>query len=307
MRKRLQNKVADSWQALPFVSVYAVVCWLLCGLVQENLWLQSACMALSAYLMMVMNNTYALIRVYSRMLSCSFVALSCMACFLFPSLHGAITQLLVIAAYLILFQTYQDTGSTGMTYYGFLCLGLASMAYVHIVFFLPLLWLLMWTNLQALSWRMFFASLLGVLTPYWFAGCWLIYQEDDTPLTEHFTSLADFQPLFDFSILTAGEIATFVFVVFLAALGAIHFWHTSYLDKIRIRHFYGFFIRMNLLTFLLICLQPQHFDPLLRLAIVNTAPLIAHYISLTNTRLTNAVFCVVVAIAFSLTVYNIWM
>ena len=264
-------------------------------------------MALSTYLMMVMNNTYALIRVYSRMLSCSFMALSCVACFLFPSLHGAITQLLVIASCLILFQTYQDPTSTGITYYGFLCLGLASLTYVHILFFLPLLWLLMWSNLQALSWRTFLASLLGLLTPYWFAGCWLIYQEDATPLIEHFAPLTTFQPIFDFSVLNTGQIDTFILVVFLAALGAVHFWHTSYLDKIRIRHFYGFFIRMNLLTFLLICLQPQHFDPLLRLAIVNTAPLTAHYISLSNSRLSNITFCCVVVITLSLTAYNIWM
>lgn len=270
--------------------------------------MQLGCLALSTYLMIVMNNTYALIRVYSRMLSCSFLVLSCATCFLFPSLNSAITQLLVIASYLILFQAYQDTTSAGTTYYGFLCLGLASLTYVHLAFFLPLLWVLMWANLQTLSWRTFFASLLGLLTPYWFIGCWLIYQEDATPLTEHLASLLDFQPFFDFSSLGAGQTASFILVVFLTMLGAVHFWQTSFLDKIRIRHLYSFFMRMNFLVFLLICLQPQHFDPLIRLAIINTSPLIAHYVSLTNTRLSNVIFCVMVIAILALTTYNmIWM
>lgn len=308
MKKRLQNRIADSWQSLPIVAVYAVGCWLLCGLVQKNWWLQLSCMALSTYLLMVLNNTYALIRVYSRMLSCSFLALSCMACFLFPNLHGAITQLLVIAAYLILFHTYQDSASAGTTYYGYLCLGLASLTYVNVIFFLPLLWVLMWTNLQALSWRTFFASLLGMATPYWFIGCWLIYQEDFTLLTAHFSPLWNFQPFFDLSVLSMGQMATFILMIAFSMVGAVHFWQTSYLDKIRIRHLYNFFIRMNLLTFLLICLQPQHYDPLIRIAAINTAPLIAHYISLTHSRVSNVMFTMMLILVLSLTTYNvIWM
>lgn len=270
--------------------------------------MQFGCLALSTYLLTVMNNAYALIRVYSRMLPCAFLALSCMACFLFPALHGAITQLLVIATYLILFQTYQDTTSTGRTYYGFLCLGLASLTHVHIIFYLPLFWVLMWTNLQALSWRTFFASLLGLITPYWYIGCWLIYQEDFTPIVTHFSPLWEFQPFFDFSVLNIGQTATLILLVAFSMLGAIHFWQTSFLDKIRIRHFYSFFIRMNLLTCLLICLQPQHYDPLIRIAIINTAPLIAHYISLTHSRVSNILFYLILILVLSLTAYNIiWM
>ncbi|MBQ9230844.1 MAG: hypothetical protein IJ190_06630 [Prevotella sp.] len=306
MKKRLQNKVAESRIAMPVVAVYATCCWLLAGLIQENWWVQFGYFALSTYLMMVMNNSYALIRVYSRMLSCSFMALTCMACFLFPSFHGAATQLLVIATYLILFHTYQDKSSVGMTYYGFLFLGLASMAYIPIIYLLPVLWILMWSNLQALSWRTFLASLLGVITPYWFWFCWLFYQEDLTPFADHFIPLADFQTPFHFSVLSLGGAATLLLLVVFTILGAIHFWHTSFMDKIRIRQFYSLFIRMNLVIFLLICLQPQHYDSLIRLAIVNTAPLTAHYISLTHTRFSNVVFIIMTIIVLILTTYNLW-
>lgn len=288
------------------MAVYAVCCWLLGGLLQENWWIQFSCFALSTYLMMVMNDSYALIRVYSRMLSCSFIALTCMACFLFSSLHGAVTLLLFIATYLILFRAYQDPSSAGVTYYGFLFLGLASMAYIHILYLLPVLWILMWTNLQALSWRTFLASLMGVVTPYWFWICWLFYQETLTILVDHFVPLADFQTPFHLSILDMGQTATLVLLAVFTILGAINFWRTSFMDKIRTRQFYSLFIRMNLAIFLFICLQPQHYDTLIRLAIVNTAPLTAHYISLTHTRFSNVVFCAMIVIVLSLTTYNLW-
>ena len=153
MRKFTQNKVAESRLALPTTIAYAVVVWLLAGLVQDALWLQFACFALAALLMVELNNINALIRIYSRMVSCSFLAMSCMLCSLFPSTSGAITAPLVVGSMISLFTGYQDKLSSKSSYYAFLLIGLASLAFVHILFFVPLIWLLMAFLLQCLSWR----------------------------------------------------------------------------------------------------------------------------------------------------------
>ena len=287
--------------------MYAVGCWLLCGLVKEGWWIQFGCFILSTYMMVELNNSNALIRIYSRMVSSAFIMLICAACFLFGSIHGAISQVCVIVTYLILFHTYQDKQSTGLTYYAFLFTGLASLAFVHILFFVPFLWLLMSTHLQSFSWRTFFASVMGVITPYWFGGCWLIYQEDFEPVTDHFRQLAEFQFPFDYSLLSASQIITFFFIVIIATIGTIHYWRTSYNDKIRIRQLYGIFIWMDALSILFVCLQPQHYDSLIRLMIINTAPLIAHFIALTQTRVTNITFHILYLTAIVLTAYNLWM
>ena len=146
--KRLQNKVSESKLTLPIVSLYAIGIWGLYGLAQEGWWIQFGSFFLSAFLMLVLNNTNALIRIYSRIVSSSFLVLSCTACFLFPFISEAICQFFFIAVYLILFLTYQDKASAGLTYYGFLCIGLASLCYVHILCYLPVLWLLMLIKLQ---------------------------------------------------------------------------------------------------------------------------------------------------------------
>ena len=103
MKKLLQNKITGSRLTLPVTLCYAIGIWLLGGLIQEQWWIQFGCFMLTAYLMVQLNNTNALIRIYSRMVSVSFLLLSCMACFLFPSLSGNFTQLCIVASYLIFF------------------------------------------------------------------------------------------------------------------------------------------------------------------------------------------------------------
>ena len=306
-KKRLQNKVSESKLTLPIISLYAIGIWVLCGLIQKGWWIQFGSFFLSAFLMLLLNNTNALIRIYSRMVSSSFLVLSCAACFLFPFLSESLCQVFIIASYLVLFFTYQDKTSTGLTYYSFLCIGLASLCYVHILCYLPVLWLLMLIKLQTLSWRTFLASLMGTVTPYWFIVSWLIYKTNLTPLFEHFNQLTDIHRPFDFSLVNTGQIATISFITIIAIIGTINFWHTSYLDKFRIRQLYGFFIWMDLLSFLYFCLQPQHANMLIYLMIINTAPLVAHFLALTQKRMTNIIFYLITIIVFTLTAYNLWM
>lgn len=305
--KRLQNKISESRLTLPITSVMATGVWVLAGLFQEQWWIQLGCFALSAFLMVELNNNNALIRIHSRMVSCSFIMLTCAACFLFSSLRESIAELFVIAAYVVLFTTYQDKDSPGLTFYGFLLLGLACISYIHLIILIPILWGLMLTNLQSLSWRTFLASLIGILTPYWLLLCWEVYQDDYTLLTPHVTALGDIHIPFQFSVLSPHLSITFVYIAILAILGILHFWKTSYQDKFRIRQLYGFFIRMDLALFLLFCLQPQHGTILLRLIIINTAPLIAHFTALTQERVTNIIFCVILISVILLTAYNLWM
>ena len=280
--------------------------WFLCGLVKEQWWLQFGCFLLTTYLMVELNTSNALIRIYSRMVSVAFLVLSCMACYLFPSLQGNFTQLCVVAACLILFRTYQDKVSAGLTYYGFICIGLASLTFVHILFYVPILWALMLTRLQTLSWRTFFASILGIITPYWLGSCWLIYQEDFTWLTDHLAQLTDFRLPLDFSNLSFSQVATFAFLIIIDTISTLHYWRTSFNDKIRIRQLFSIFIWIDFLTVVFICLQPQHFDALIRILIINTAPLIGHYFALTNSKVTNIMFCLISSVALILTGYTLW-
>lgn len=309
MRKRLQNKVAESKLTLPAVSCYAVVVWLLSGLVQQHWWLQFGCFVVTGYLMMQLQHINALLRIYSRAVSCTMLVLLCCSCFLFPSLRGGITQACVTGYLLLAFMTYQDREATGITYYAYLLLGVASLAFVHVLFFLPLLWLLTATQLQSLSWRTWFASLLGLATPYWILSCLLVWRNELGFLPHHFQALVTFStPDLNLVItgLPLGVRCVLLFVIILAVIGTIHFIRQRTNDKIRTRLIYGFFIWMDLATILFLVLQPQHYDSLLRLAIIFTAPLAGHFLALTYTKVTNMAFWLFITAALLLTAFNLW-
>ena len=307
MKELLQNKISGSRLTLPVILCYAIGIWLLGGLIQKQWWIQFGCFLLTTYLMVLLNNSNALIRIYSRVISVTFLILSCMACFLFSSLYGNLTQLCIVAFYLILFQSYQDKAAAGLTYYGFLCIGLTSLTFVHILYFVPFLWILMLSCLQSFSLRTFFASLLGIITPYWLGICWLVYQGSLPLFVDHFAPLIRFHTPFDFSILNNSQTTTFAFVILLAVIGTVHYWRTYYSDKIRTRQLFVIFIWIDLLTVAFICLQPQYYDPLIRILIINTAPLTGHFIALTHTKITNITFCLICITALLLTGYNLWM
>lgn len=306
MAKRLQNKVAESRLTLPVTALIAVAVWLLAGLVQGGMWAQFACFVVTAYLMVELNNGNALIRIYSRTVSCSFLLMACAACFTFHSGRGAVAEMCAVAAYIPLFRTYQDRQSPGWTFYSFLCLGIGSMAYIHLLYYVPIILLLMAVRLGSLSWRTFAASLIGLATPYWFASVYFVYTGDFTMAGEHFAQLWAFGPVADFSSWRLLHALTLALVAALSITGTVHYLRTSYNDKIRIRMFYGCFITANLATLVFLALQPQLFDLLIRMMIINTSPLIAHFVALTKTKVTNIAFCAIIAAIAILTAYNLW-
>lgn len=306
MPKLLQNRISENRVTLPFIAAYSLALWLICGLIANNWWLQFVCFTLSTYLMIELNNRNALIRIYSKMVSCCFLVLSTAACFMFSELRESLASTLMIASCILLFRTYQNQDSTGAAYYTFLCISMASLAYVQTLLYVPFYWLMMIFFIQSIGMRMFVASLLGVITPYWFATAYFIYIADFSVFFEHFDNLIAFSDVFSLSILTLEQSIILIFTVILFTIGCVHFLNTSYNDKIRTRMMYYCFILMGGVSVILVLLLPQHYGLLMRMIIISTCPLIAHFIALTKTRITNITFCIMVVTALAITGYNVW-
>lgn len=305
--KHLQNKVAESRRTLPVAIFYSVAIWLVAGLIQQQWWIQFACFALSTYLMIELNRINVLIRIFSRMVSVSFIMLSVASVFLFPSVTGNITTLCIIASLLPFYNSYQDKSSSGYTFYAFLCLGIGSLADVRLLWFVPVYWLMMATIVYSLCWRTFFASLIGLLTPYWFWMAWSLWQEhgDMTKMADHLTALTDLQ-VPDYASLPVQQMLMLCLVVVLGITGMIHFLRTSSRDKIRTRQLYYSFFILGTAAFIFLALQPQHYDLLIRMMIIATSPLIGHFLALTNTKITNVAFFAIAAVVLVLTAVNLW-
>lgn len=305
--KRFQNRVAESRIALPVTGVYAFAVCALGGLFTEQLWVQFVLLAVSSFLMMELNNVNALIRIYSRMVSCSFLVLAVMSQYLVVDVRCGIVQACFIAFYLFLFSAYQDNRAMGRVFYAFLMLGIASTMFVQILFFVPLVWVLLCTNLMVRSFRAFVSSLFGLLVPYWFMVAYYLYIDDVDSLLDHFLQIAQFGPVLGWMDMPVSHILTAAYVVILAVVGMIHFRLNNYKDKIRTRMLFEIFSVLALAAIVFMILQPQHIDYLLALLIVSTSPMIGHYIALTNTFITNISFYVMLVVALIITCVNLWI
>ena len=308
-KKFAQNIIAESRKTLPISIAYGIGIWLLAGLVQNLWWIQFACFLASVLAMVHLNNINLLIRIYSRSVSVFFLLLSCSAVWLFPSINGAITQLASVLLLMILFSCYQDSESTGKTFYVFMIIGAISLLEPHFLLFVPIVWLLMMTTIYSIGFKTFMASLIGLIAPYWLYLGWLLYQHSDTPsmVLETFDRFGDIQLVADYHALTLSQISYFVLLLVLFLTGAIHFWMTSYLDKIRVRQIYVSMILLTLYTILMLALQPQMFDTLIYMMTIPVSTITAHFFSLTRSRITNIFFFVVMAVILLITGMNLWI
>ena len=93
-------------------------------------------------------------------------------------------------------------------------------------------------------------------------------------------------------------------MVVIAFVGIVHFHRNSFRDKIRTRMLFEIFTTVFLCALVFVVLQPQHFEYLFGMMLVSAAPLIGHFVSLTNTRLTNITFTVFLIAVLGVTLFN---
>lgn len=304
---QFQKIIAESRLTFPVTVFYGLMLCLIGGVFKHQWWIQLACYILATYLMILLNNFNALIRIYSRAVTSAFIILSGVACFIFPSLEGSIVTLGLMASLLTLFTTYQNRQATGWIYYTFLFLGLATLAKVHLFMLIPIYWVMM-IIISSLSLRTFIASLFGLITPYWFgiAAVLLFYKGDLTPFTSHFQPLTEGAFFTAYGNIPLSHYMTYAFLVILTITGIIHFLRTSYNDKIRTRQLYYNIMFFDIVVLVLLPLFPQQYDLLFRPAIILTSPLIGHFVALTRTRITNIAFYIILITALLLTAFNLW-
>ncbi len=304
-KKSFQSKVAGSRYSLPVSATLIALVWVAVGMAVDGIWPQFALTAASTLLMVELNNRNSLMRTYSRMVSCSFLALITAVSLPEPSLTGSIVTLCTVAFYLILWTCYQDHSATGRTFYAFIFAGIASMTCIQTGYYLPLMWMLMLFFVNSFSVRTLFASILGMILPYWFAAGYFVYKEDwQTPLA-HFTAFIDYSRLLDYTQTTTHQVANVAFIGLLALMGTVHFLRNSYADKIRTRLIYESFIVMDLVALTFVALMPCRYHELIGIMVVNTAPLVAHFVTFTRTRITNIVFIAILAGTALLLLFNL--
>ena len=305
-KKRIQSRIAGSRRAYPIALVLATAVWLARGLVDEGLWLPFALVICTTWIVARTNTIHAIMRTYTRMMACSFLSMSliCLPYFIDP--RGAGMALGFAMIFFFLFSTYQDKASVGTVFVTFAMVGFTSLLYVKTLYLVPILWIVLLSRMMAMSPRTFGASLFGLAAPYWFAATYCMAFADIDVMVRHLSGLWQLSPIPDWESVTLGAVAMFSIVVVLMLTGVIHFVNTSHNDKIKTRMIFESYMLMCAALTVFIVLQPKDVALLLPALIVTTAPLLAHYITYTETRLTNLSFLAMIALTALATWYHLW-
>ena len=281
MSHLLQGKAATSRLTLPLTIAYTALVWLAMVSLGITEWHEAALVWLAAILFTALNNREALLPFYSQSISCSFLMLS------LPS--------------------YQDRRAPGTVYFAFIMLGVMSVYFIQVLCYLPFLWFVMRSKLMNLGSRSFFASLLGILTPYWFILGYLALTGNIMELPSYFQRTVAFGPLLQYTSLSPWQLATMGMTVILGGVSIIYFLHTSYADKIRTRLLNETFTFLFFVTVVFLALQPGFYEELMAIMVVFVSPLAGRLFALSHTKLSNIFYIASIAIYAIYTILALWM
>ncbi len=307
-KKRFQNKVATSGLTLPVAALVATILWWGEGTFTLNqLWGWMLC-GVNACLWIETNNKNTLIRIRSRLTPALYLIMCGALFFLHPFQDGAVVSCCMLASYYLLFQSYQRTDAVFPFFHSFLCLGIGSLFFVQALYFVPFYLWYAAVYLRSLSWRTFWAAVIGLLLPYWFMAGYCLYAENFGLLTAHLSGLAQFQPLCKENYLHPDylQASAVALIILLSLTGAVHYLRTSFNDKIRTRMLLYLILTQEVLIVLFLALQPVHFRVLAALLVMNSAPIMGHYFALTNRRFSNFLFILALFMFGALAILNLW-
>ena len=218
--------------------------------------------------MIEMSRHMILLRVRSWMVTSVFMVLNACCAFTYPSIAAGAVGLCMVFSLFMLFITYQNPHDAGHTFWAYLSLGV----------------------LQSFNWRTWVASLLGILAPYWLLSPIFIYRQDFDTIVNHFAGLVSIQMPEDADMLTPIKIVVLALIALLTTISALHFWRESYKERIRTRQIYNFMQWLGLAVCVFILLQPQHYDILIRIVLICASPYIAHFFTVTHSKIVNYLF-----------------
>jgi hypothetical protein len=159
-----------------------------------------------------------------------------------------------------------------------------------------------------MGWRTWFASLIGLLTPFWFtAGFWLFGTRSFSHLTPPFALQLPTLEWFNFSDFNMQQALFLGFILLLIVIGSIHFIIDSIHDKIRVRQLYYAFMLLGAYSLVLLIILPHEYDMLIRVITIAVSPLFGHFFALTHSKFSNMLFFVIVIGLLAITSYNLWM
>ena len=222
----------------------------------------------------------------------------------FPFRSTSIAVFCLILALYFLFGSYHDENASSRVFNSTLMIGLGSLLWIHILWFLPLFWIGMY-NFRCLSPRTFLASLLGVAAVYWIVLGWSVWRADYSMFTVPFSNLVAIHPLRLIGVRWVDWLSIAV-VIALTVISSVNIMTHENEDSLRSRQFLAFLMVMAIWAFALFFFYEQSSEEFLEMACVPASILVAHFFTVARGKYVLALFHASTALLFSLLILRIW-
>ena len=292
-----QKEIATNRFTLVIVSIFAAIVWVMHEFIAQdkeshNLFSLTLIggfllCALAVYLMAELNNRFALLRISSRMLSSSLVMLCAATSMLHHLSPSHLMLICAVASYFPMFASYQRPYATTRIFLEFLFVGLASYLFPQVLYLIPFYWIVQ-AMLRAMTFRSWVASLLGIITPYWFLVTYAYITNDLQLFTDHFNDIITVE-MPSYSMLSLKQIMVGAFSLVFFLLGSWDFYQKKHFDKTRIRCNYYAVSLLGAVSFVWLLLQPQYFNLIIPFCLVHTSMLGGHFIALSYGKVQNII------------------
>lgn len=269
-----------------------------------TLWGGLALHILTAYLLIVLNNAYGLIRQRASFQSAVYLLLVSLCPDFYGLQAGHAAGLALVGSLFFLFRAYRSLSAPADLFLATVCLGVGALFVPCLTLLLPVYWIGAY-SLQALTCRSFFASLLGWMFPFWFLLGHAYFYGEMGLFVAPFVEMWRIGPFFQgFEGETLWTLA-YLFILFLVS--ACHVLLYGLEDKIRTRCSLRFFVLLGICLFLGVVLQPGLYAVLLPVLAVCVSVLAGHLFVLTRGRAANVFFIIILLAGGGLYFINLWM
>ena len=325
---RFQNRVAESFLTLPVCVTLVVLTWCfpLCGNDSDSfvmklgtwefelsqVWAEhllglSVCLCI-AYVIAETNNSLQIIRIRTRLMSCVWMVLFACLPFVHPIGPPVLCAFCYVVALFLLYRCYQEETPVIQVFHCMFCIGVGSLFWIPLIWTGILFFFGFWTILRYFSWRCFWGGLIGLILPYWCWFLWALGTNNYLPLINHLRQLSDLQ-IPSFSLFLQWPTYWWICWILsasLAVIGIIHFYLTSFNDRLRVRTIFHLYFAQSLFFQIALFLQPNFYPVLMPLFLIVTTPFVAHFFALTHSRVSNLLFCLACMSCFALLVMQLF-
>ena len=304
--KKFQTEVTTGSFTLPVVAFLCLFLWGITSYSQG--WSQLISLLITAftgYLMIESNTAFTLIRTRTMLPACIY----CLVVSFLYFLHPFNWKLLVTPAFLLalisLFRSYESNEAAASIFQSFLFISGISWVFPPIYFFIPLFFFGM-IPFRVFGAKCVLASLLGLVTPYWFLFGYAFCTEQMPLFLGLIQDNLCLYPI-DYKVVPLFEGLVSIIITILMLVGILHYMKVSYMDKTRTRIFLNFMSVAGVWAILVGVLQPVFVREVMLIQLLVMAFLNAHLFTLTRNRFSTVTFIVTLVVFSLILITSLWM